>query len=101
MHDETLMQLHGGRVARQPNRHRGILYSPVSMETEDGSQVRSGLSAGGSRIRTLGPALGTHRSEPSAASCRLGDPSPSLRQNGMLVMPTALLPPWNAIGVAV
>ena len=65
------------------------------------SQVRNGLAPGGSRIRTLGPALGTHRSEPSAASCRLGDPSPSLRQNGMLVMPTALLPPWNAIGVAV
>jgi len=36
-----------------------------------------------------------------AASCRLGDPSPSLRQNGMLVRPTALLPPWNAIAVAV
>ena len=34
MHDETLVQLHGGRVARQPNRHRGILYSPVSMRRE-------------------------------------------------------------------
>ena len=55
MHDETLVQLHGGRVARQPNRHRGILYSPVSMETGDGSQVRSGLSAGGRRIRTVSP----------------------------------------------
>jgi hypothetical protein len=54
VHDETLVQLHGGRVARQPNRRRGILYSPVSMETADGSQVRSGLSAGGRWIRTLG-----------------------------------------------
>jgi hypothetical protein len=55
VHDETLVQLHGGRVARQPNRHRGILYSPVSMETGNGSQVRSGLSAGGRWIRTIGP----------------------------------------------
>jgi hypothetical protein len=44
-----------------------------------GSQVRNRLAGGGSRIRTLGPALGTHRL--GTASCRFRDPSPlPLRQ---------------------
>jgi hypothetical protein len=54
----------------------GWLAERIPMDRPDqGSEVRTRLPAGGSRIRTLGSALGTHRL--GTAFCRLRDPSPA------------------------